>query len=274
MHRVGSALPEYRTKALNSGSNLGNLIHYDEHARHYGFRGGLVPGTSLYSYVTRSLVEFLGRDWLERGSAEVRFVHPVYDGEEIRIGGCLSSITKSGTLHIDVEGTNSQGVTCIVGVADLPQQGLTPEPKLDDYPEGRSKPRRPISLDSLKVGTWLTPTSSEFTWNIHWEFCQKIIRDHHPIYRQLLHPGWLLSQANKILSSNYELTAWIHASSLVQHYHTQESECVVETRGRVAEKFERNGHHYVVLDLALFTDQRCLETIRHTTIFRIAPRAA
>jgi len=274
MHTVGSLLPEYRTKALNSGANSGNLIHSDEHARRYGFRGGLVPGTSLYSYVARSLMEFWGRDWLERGSADVRFVHPVYDGEEIRVGGGLSSITKSGSLHVDLEGTNSQGVTCIVGTADLPQQGLVPEPKLDDHPAGRGKLRRPISLDSLKVGTWLTPISSEFTWKIHWEYCQKIIRDHRPIYPQLLHPGWLLSQANQILASNYEVTAWIHVSSFIQHYHVQESECVVETRGKIADKFERHGHHYVVLDLALFTNQRCLETIRHTTIFRIAPRAA
>jgi hypothetical protein len=274
MQTVGSPLPEYRTKALNSGFNSGNLIHYDEHARRYGFRGGLVPGSSLYSYVTRSLVEFLGRDWLARGSAEIRFVHPVYDGEEIRVGGCVSPCSKDAVLHLDVQGTNSQGVTCIVGIAGLPDKSVEPEPIPDDYPAGRGKLRRPISLDLLKVGTLLTPVSSEFTWKIHWEWCQKVIHDHHPIYRQLLHPGWLLSQANQILASNYEMTAWIHASSVVQHYHAQDAECFVETRGKVAEKFERNGHHYVVLDLALFANQRCLGSIRHTAIFRIAPRAA
>jgi hypothetical protein len=274
MHTVGSLLPEYRTKALNAGSNTGNLIHHDEYARRYGFRGGLVPGASLYAYMTRSLVEFLGRDWLERGSAEVRFVHPVYEGEEIRISGCLSSITKSGTLQIDCEGANSQGVTCMVGTAELPQQSPAAEPKPDDYPAGRGRLGRPISLDQLKVGTCLTPIFSEFTWNIHWEYCQKTVRDHHPIYRQLLHPGWLLSQANRIFAANYELTAWIHVSSMMQHFHAQDAECVVETRGRIVEKFERNGHHHVVLDVALFTNQRCLETIRQAVIFRIAPRAA
>ncbi len=273
MHTVGSPLPEYRTKALNPDFKSGNLIHYDEHARRYGFRGGLVPGASLYSYVTRSLVEFLGREWLERGSAEVRFVHPVYDGEEIRVGGHVSSCTQE-TLHVDVQGANPQGVTCVVGVAGLPEQSPEPRPTLDDYPAGRGKLRRPISLDLLKVGTLLTPLNSEFTWNIHWEWCQKVIRDHHPIYHQLLHPGWLLCQANQILASNYELTAWIHASSLVQHYQAQAAECVVETRGKVADKFERHGHHYIVLDLSLFADQCCLATVRHTAIFRIAPRAA
>ncbi len=274
MHTVGSLLPEYRTKALNTGSGAENLIHHDEQARRYGFRAGLVPGSSLYAYATRSLVEFLGRDWLERGSAEVRFVRPVYDGEEIRVSGCVSSVEKCGTLKMNFEGANAQGVACMVGGAVLAPQAPAPEPTKDDFPAGHGRSRRPISLDSLKLGSCLTPISSEFTWNIQWEYCQKAIRDHHPIYRQLLHPAWLLSQANRILGANYELSAWIHVSSLVQHYHVQDSECVVETRGRVADKFERNGHHCIVLDLAIFTDQRCLDTMRHTAIFRIAPRAA
>ena len=48
----------------------------------------------------------------------------------------------------------------------------------------------------------------------------------------------------------------------------------IETRGRVHSKFERNGDHFIVLDLAVFAPGRCLATIRHTAIFRIAPNAA
>jgi len=274
MHTVGSVLPEYRTKALNAGSNSGNLVHEDEHARRYGFRGGLVPGVSLYAYISRSVVEALGRDWLERGSADVRFIHPVYDGEEFRTGGCISSIEGDGTVHVEFEGTSSQGVTCVVGAAGLALRPPEPEPVVDDFPAGRGKSRRPISLDLLKPGALLTPVTSEFTWNVHWEYCQKIVRDHHPIYHQTVHPGWLLSQANRAFAENFDSSAWIQVSSSIQHYHAQDSECLVETRGRIADRFERHGHHYVSLDLALFTGRRCLQTIRHTVIFRIAPRAA
>jgi hypothetical protein len=53
-----------------------------------------------------------------------------------------------------------------------------------------------------------------------------------------------------------------------------EEECAIETRGRVYDKFERDGDHFIVLDLAVFAPTRCLATIRYTAIFRIAPKAA
>lgn len=270
---IGSPIPEYRIKALNSGAAAGNLIHDDEHARRCGFRGGLVSGASIYAYITRCITELFGTEWIERGCAEVRFVHPVYDGEEIRVAGLLARGGNPGTVRVDLEAANPQGVLCGVGTARLAPETSAPEPKPADYPAGHGK-RRPISLDLLAVGQPLTPIYTDFTWNVHWEYCQKTIRDHNPLYQQRLHPGWLLSQANLVLAANYDLPAWIHVSSVVRKYHAQDSECVVETRGRVTGKFERNGHHYVVLDLALFTGDRCLETILHTVIFRIAPRAA
>jgi hypothetical protein len=94
------------------------------------------------------------------------------------------------------------------------------------------------------------------------------------VYLEYLHPGWLLLQTNLIFAVNYEPSPWILVSSSVQKYRSQVRECVVETRGRVHSKFEHQGHHFVVLDLALFVAKRCLETVRHTIIFRIAPQAA
>jgi hypothetical protein len=233
-----------------------------------------VPGTSIYSYISHSLVEFLGRDWLERGSMEVRFVHPLYEGEEARITGRLSGIGEDAALAIDLQIMNPQGAICAVGAALLSTRPPAPEPAIGDYPAGTRSRSLPISPESLHTGQLLVPVKSEFTWNIHWEYCQKTIRDHHPIYRQILHPGWLLLQANRILVENCDLRLWIHAASMIQKYHAQAEECMVETRGRVKEKFERKGHRYLVLDLALFAGLRCLETIRHTIIFRIAHRAA
>src|SRR5213594_1074804 len=87
LYAVGAQIPEYRVRAFNNASDSTNLIHADEHARRYGYRGGLVPGVSIFAYMSRSLVDFLGRAWLERGSADVRFLHPIYDGEEVRVSG-------------------------------------------------------------------------------------------------------------------------------------------------------------------------------------------
>ncbi len=274
LYSVGSSLPEYRVKAINNSSDSRNLIHKDEYAQRYGFRAGLVPGVSIYAYMSRSLIDFIGRSWLERGSADIRFVHPIYEGEEVRISGCLTSVKKNGTLCIDYQACNNQGVICAVGTAQLPPEPPKSEPSLNDYPAGEGKLHRPISLQSLNVGDWLTPVTSEYTWNVHWQYCQKSIRDHHPLYQKILHPGWLLNQANIILATNYALSAWIHVSSNVQNYHIQEEEGIVETRGRIQGKFERSGNHFIVMDLAIFAAGHCIETIRHTAIFYIAPKAA
>jgi hypothetical protein len=274
LYAIGSPLPEYRVKALKSGGDDCNLICDDAHARRHGYKAGLVPGVSIYAYMSRSLVEFLGADWLERGFAEVAFHHPAYEGEEIRVAGCLVSVTKEGTLCVEYRAENPQGMACGTGVARLPAHQPQPEPELEDYPGGQRPLKRPISLHSLKAGERLTPITSEFNRKTHWEYCQKTVRDHHPIYHQLVHPGWLLSQANTILTANYDLPPWIHVSSAVQNYHAQEQECTVEARGCVLEKFELRSNHFIVLDVGIFAGRRCLATVRHTVIFRIAPRVA
>jgi hypothetical protein len=268
------ALPEYRIKASIDADDSGNRIQDDEFARHYGFRAGLVSGLSVFAYMTRPPVEFAGRDWLERGSADVRIVSPVYEGEEIRIGGTVSSENKEGALSLEYQAANNQGTVCGIGTAQLPAAAPVPEPSIDDYPAGRTKLHRPISLESLQVGENLSPIVSEFTWSIHWQYCRKAIRDLHPIYEKALHPGWLAGRAGHILAANYAIPAWIDVACQVQFFHLQEEECLVETRGRVHSKFERDGDRFIVLDLAVFAPTRCLATLRNTAIFRIAPNAA
>jgi hypothetical protein len=272
-YNAGSALPEYRVKASIDAADADNRIHDDEFARHFGFRAGLVSGVSVLAYMTRPLVELAGKYWLERGSADVRFVRPVYEGEEIRVSGSVAVINEDG-VSLEFQAANNQGAVCGMGIAHIPVVNPVLEPSIDDYPPGRGKLHRPIALESLQVGESLTPVLSEFTWNVHWQYCRKSIRDLHPLYERTLHPGWLASRAGQILSANYAIQAWIDVACQTQHFHLQEEECPIETRGRVFNKFERDGDHFIVLDLAVFSPKRCLATIRNTAIFRIAPNAA
>jgi len=273
-YSVGASLPEHRIKASIDDVDSSNRIQDDEFARRYGFRAGLVPGVSIFAYMSRPLVELMGRDWLERGSAEVHFLRPIYEGEEIHVSGTISSVADDGALTLDYRASNNQGTTCGIGTAKLPSQKLALEPSFEEYPAGRAKLHRPISLESLQVGEYLTPLASEFTWNVHWQYCRKTIRDHHPLYERMMHPGWLVNRASQILAVNYAVPAWIDVSSYVQNLHLLEEECTIETRGRVYDKFERDGDHFVVLDLAVFAPTCCLATLRYTAIFRIAPNAA
>src|SRR5262245_25232286 len=49
-------LPEYHVKARNTSSSSENKIHDEQIAREYGFRGALVPGVTVYAYLTHPLV--------------------------------------------------------------------------------------------------------------------------------------------------------------------------------------------------------------------------
>ena len=79
-------------------------MHDDAVARRFGFSGGLVPGVDVYAYMAHPAVARWGRDFLERGSLQARFLKPVYDGETAIVaateanGGLDIEVTSRGSL--------------------------------------------------------------------------------------------------------------------------------------------------------------------------------
>src|SRR5713101_4944345 len=69
----------YLTMGAHDIVTVAEAPHDEAIARRYGFRGGLVPGVTVYAYMTHPLAEAFGTGWLERGTASVRFVKPVLD---------------------------------------------------------------------------------------------------------------------------------------------------------------------------------------------------
>src|SRR5439155_1608329 len=63
----GSMTTSYAVQAYNPATASENKIHDDEVARTYGFQGGLVPGVTVYAYMTHPVAETFGRPWLEHG---------------------------------------------------------------------------------------------------------------------------------------------------------------------------------------------------------------
>ncbi len=80
-------------------------------AAEYGFRGGLVPGVTVYGYMTVPIVDSEPA-WLERGSMHVRFLEPVYDGEEIVV---RAEANEDGSM--DVLAEREDGTVCAKGHA-------------------------------------------------------------------------------------------------------------------------------------------------------------
>src|SRR5688500_15127724 len=113
-----------------------NKIHDDDVARRFGFRGGLVPGVEVYAYMTHLPVAHWGVAWLERGTAECRFLKPVYDGKIVTVNASETG----GELAIKVE---SEGELCASGTAALPHESGSaprfsdgaPNPATEDRPD-------------------------------------------------------------------------------------------------------------------------------------------
>src|SRR5580700_3166969 len=107
-------LPAYEVRAVNTATESENKIHDDAVAGRYGFRGGLVPGVTVYGYIAQPVLAHFGAGWLDRGAMEVRFQQPFYDGDLVIVRGELDG---AGALHLKAE--REDGTLCATASARL-----------------------------------------------------------------------------------------------------------------------------------------------------------
>jgi acyl dehydratase len=257
--RLGS----YRVSAYNTAHDSENKIHDDAVARRFGFGGGLVPGVDVYGYMTHLPVLRWGRAWLERGTAECRFMKPVYDGD---IADVTASDDGSG-LDISVE---SRGEVCATGRAELPNSRSTP-PSLDRFRKVAQREQRPPADEvSLAAETWLGIDPYPITPEVMVRYLTDL-RETAPIYAEsgLIHPAIILRSCNFVLSRNVVLGPWIHTGSRVQHLATAAVGDTLSVRARVSGNYRHKGHLFVELDaLVLANETTPVAHIAHTAIYR------
>ncbi|HET7875064.1 MAG TPA: hypothetical protein VFN71_06020 [Methylomirabilota bacterium] len=264
------ALPEYRVKARNTSADSENKIHDDTVARQYGFRGALVPGVTVYAYLTQPVVAVLGEPWLSRGTGAVRFLAPIFDGEEVLVTGALTARDSSGVTATLRASTIAAGECAVLEVTvpagtptpvNLAYYGTAPLPS-ERPPVNRTVLERPgplgtpeVAYDEALASDWLERVSEALD-----------------IYRgsgAWTHPAFFLNQANRALSRNVRLGPWIHVRSRVRHLGGARVGQTLSTRGRVRSLWEKKGREYVELDLVLTADARPVAHVLHTAIYRM-----
>jgi acyl dehydratase len=265
-------LPVYRVKARNTSLHSENKIHDDTVARRYGFRAGLVPGVTIYAYLTEPLVAAFGPAWLERGTASVRFHKPVLDGEELEVTGVVTtrdahatSVTVTGATAAtpgaaQLEATLPAGSSTPVNIA-LYRTAPLPEPRPDATRAHLSR------LDTLGTPVNVYDTARAVEW-------LDKVNDPLPLYRgpqAWVHPAFFLDQANKALSLNVRLGPWIHAGSIVRHLGGARVGETLATRGRVRSVFEKKGREFVELDLVIVAGERArpVAHVLHTAVYQL-----
>lgn len=258
-----SPLAPYRVTARNTAVASENKIHDDAVARRLGFAGGLVPGVEVYAYMTHAPVERWGRAWLEHGSAECRFIKPVYDGERVMVTGKIAD----GSLHLAVE---SETGLCASGRAGL-AAGSAARPSIDGFEQAFPPASRPAADEhTLAPGTRLGIAPFRSTA----EFSARYLADvgeTDPLYagERLCHPGILLRLCNWALTQNVVLGPWIHAGSKFQNFAAARVGNELTVRAVVTANYERKGHRMVDLDAMILADARTLiARVEHTAIWR------
>lgn len=232
----------YRVRAHNTAPDSENRIHDDRIAALHGFRAGLVPGVTVYGYLTVPVVERFGEDWLARGGMRVRFLQPVYDGDEVAVE--LSGINVTAS---------QDGTVCAAGEVSWPEDA---PPDLALYPEEPLPAVRPAaSAEFLAPGRILG--------TLH----DRLSLSDHP------YPAALLTLSNHLLMQNVQLGPWLHAASELRHFGLAREGDRLSVRGRVADRFERKGHRFVVLDIVVVAGERLVQYVRHTAIYELRPRA-
>jgi hypothetical protein len=272
--QIGSLLPDYTVIAHNYAFDADNKIHSDDVAARYGFAGGLVPGVGNYAYLTRPMVNALGRAWLERGTLAAKFIQPVYHGEQVSVRGTVTSVEP---VELQLELFNSAGALCAVGKAGLPS--VLPALDPSDYPAQPLPPpeqRRAAAINAVPAGTVLG--ALDFALDLADEgaaFLDKVVESL-PLYRganvedRLCHPAYWPAQANEIVMRNVALGPWIHTATETQHYALARHGELLSLRGRVAAAYEKRGHELVELDLALFgVPDRPIAKLKHTAIIKL-----
>jgi acyl dehydratase len=262
----------YAVRAHNAATASENKIHDDAVARTYGFEGGLVPGVTVYAYLTHPVVAELGRAWLEHGTMTTRFVRPCYDGDEIAIES--NGPDDSPDRALDLTARRVRDEVVATATASVPDHAPRPR-AVEDYPAlPLPAERLPASEEALaalgSLGSWEATFHAEHAPAFLDEIDEDLAlyRDRGPA-----HPGYLLLAANWILGGNVRLGPWMHVGSDVTNYGVVDDGDLVSTRGRVARLFERKGHRFVELDLLMVAnDTRPVVHVRHAAIYEIARR--
>jgi hypothetical protein len=265
----GAAWPTLSVTARNRISDPRKKMHDPAVAQRMGFADGLVPGTVLYGYLLRPILARFGRDWLSGVVCDLDLPRPVTDGEALTIriqpaDGAMPRALRAAAVRDDGK-----------PVATLATTAPAPFPKPDPryrLPSGAPPDHsRPLERDMLVAQNpfaamvWTPSPKEQAGFCAEVEESLPLFHDEAPV---AVHPALIVRKANDTLVHQFRADFSIHVASRIVHHAPLLVGKPVEIRAVPEELWERNGHAYVRLYVAMLTGGRLAVELNHTLIYR------
>ena len=245
-------LTSLNIRAVNTALDSENRIHEDSIAAEYGFRGGLVPGVTVYGYMASAAIDRLGLDWLTRGAMDVRFFMPFFDGEAVEM-----TVVPAENDRVKIDASTRATATAWIDGSRLTENDPIAAPLGDRVAASRETIRPGVVLGAIEKTLDLSEpqVSAPLDAFIGSE--------------RLAHPAILLSLANEILMRNVVLGPWIHSSSEVRNFTPARDGETLHVLAKIEDAYEKKGHEFAVLDVAIMCGDRLVCRVRHTVIWQL-----
>ncbi|MGH0037207.1 MAG: hypothetical protein ACQGVK_19455 [Myxococcota bacterium] len=251
MSDPGPSPAPWSAEAFNPVPGSENRIHADDVARTYGFRGGLVPGVVVSAYLLQPAALAWGRDWLERGRAEVVVHSPVYDGETFSV-----DVSEAAGKAYAAKLVDPRGAVCASAQVELPEAPAPPPARRGDRLLRRDDVRPTASRAVMEALREKGLGAMRARWSDAAEITH-YLRDPQAmpaLFRdeRFANPAFILGLTNWVLGGNVKMSPWLHLQTDSQHYRAIpiDSELVVEAA--IVDLFEKKGHEFVDVDVGVF----------------------
>lgn len=253
----------YRVVAKNYSAATENRIHSDEVAQRLGFEGALVPGVAVFGHMTHPLVQRFGEAWLRGSESSVRFLKPAYDQRRLTITTDEDNGDHFVRCHDDAD-------VLLAEMRSAIPDSLPPAEDQRFFDQPAKEPGRPeISWDNVQPEQPFSEWHLQITEDGNRTYCEQI-DETLSVYRYAAHPHWLLGIANRALTREYVMPAWIHVGSEIRLRELVRVGDTLSIRAVPLEKWERKGHEFIKLYVAYHRDDVLTTEIFHTAIFKVA----
>lgn len=247
----------WAAEAFNQSPDSTNRIHSDEVAKEFGFKGGLVPGVTVSSYLTHPAVDAWGLDWLSRGRAHVVVSKPLYDTYMFQVD--LSGETDK-SYHAIL--TDQEGVQCANGFVDINDALPAPPVMRGDrlLRKGQAIPNATRDeMEKLREqGMFALParwddTNHMATYLRNVEQMPELLRFNGGAYAN---PSFMLGLTNWVLAGNAYMNPWIHLQTDSQFFAPVPDGSDLVCECAIVDLFDKKGHEFVDVDVDVY--------LRHT----------